>query len=394
MPCCKRILLVGANFYGQGGSEVYTVELALSLRRLGYDVEVLSTLRPGVGECHGFPHTGLAPEDPVEFADYIPRWPQALREHLGRRTTTEDLVICVNPYTLPHVGPYARERRVPWAVIFYGVDAFDLYDSLRDEMAIGGTVISIGDYTAGHIYARVRPAAGPVELLPPPVDTETFFPDPGGDSDREAGEPLVLLTVSRMGRDDWYKGHDVVIDALPYLNQRVEAPIEYWIVGEGELVGRLRAQAAEVGCADQLRFLGFLERQQLVETYRRADVYVMPSCMAKLPDGHSTGEGFGMVFAEAAACGTPSVGLADAGAREAIAEGISGYAVATREEVAPAVLRLLRDEALRRELGRAAAEWAASTFPRRVFDRQLQRILDPLVGPAVSDRRDQRLPRA
>jgi phosphatidylinositol alpha-1,6-mannosyltransferase len=221
-----------------------------------------------------------------------------------------------------------------------------------------------------------------VEILPPPIDTETFSPGPDvGVHDENA--PLVLLTVSRMGAEDWYKGHDVVIDALPLLNDRVDRPIEYWIVGEGALKAQLAARAKEIGCGRQVKFLGSLSQQALVEAYRRADLFVMPSCLARQPDGHSTGEGFGMVFVEAAACGTPAVGLADAGAREAIAHGVSGYVAATPEDIAPTLERLLTEHEFRRDLGKTAARWAAITFSHSVFDRQLDQIVKALIGPAA-----------
>ena len=119
-----------------------------------------------------------------------------------------------------------------------------------------------------------------------------------------------------------YKGHDRVIQALPQLVAAGHDVI-YVVVGEGDDVGRLEALAVETGVADRVRFVGAVNRETLVDVYRAADLFVMPS----------TGEGFGIAFLEAMACGTPAVGLAIAGANDALADGELGAAVAESDLV-------------------------------------------------------------
>jgi phosphatidylinositol alpha-1,6-mannosyltransferase len=57
-------------------------------------------------------------------------------------------------------------------------------------------------------------------------------------------------------------------------------------------------------------FWGVVARERLIEVYRMADLFIMPS----------TGEGFGIAFLEAMACGTPAVGLPFGGSRDALAD--------------------------------------------------------------------------
>jgi len=72
--------------------------------------------------------------------------------------------------------------------------------------------------------------------------------------------------------------------------------------------------------------MGLVSQEVLLEAYRIADLFVMPS----------TGEGFGIAFLEAMASGTPAVGLAVAGEVDAFADGELGIAV--RESELPAAL--------------------------------------------------------
>jgi phosphatidylinositol alpha-1,6-mannosyltransferase len=66
--------------------------------------------------------------------------------------------------------------------------------------------------------------------------------------------------------------------------------------------------ARECQVNEQTRFLGKVPVQDLPDLYRAADLFALPS----------TGEGFGIVFLEAMASGTPAIGLAIGGATDAL----------------------------------------------------------------------------
>jgi phosphatidylinositol alpha-1,6-mannosyltransferase len=126
-----------------------------------------------------------------------------------------------------------------------------------------------------------------------------------------------------------YKGHDRVIAAIPQLVARGH-DVVYVVVGEGDDQPRLAALANKSGVGDRLQFTGAVGRQTVIDAYRAADLFLMPS----------TGEGFGIAFLEAMASGTPTLGLAVAGAREALADGELGIAV-TEEDFPAAIERAL-----------------------------------------------------
>ena len=108
----------------------------------------------------------------------------------------------------------------------------------------------------------------------------------------------MLLTVGRMDSRERYKGHDLVIAALPALVAKGH-DVAYVIIGDGDDRARLENLARDTGMSERVHFLGAVEPERLVEAYRMADLFVMPS----------TGEGFGIAFLEAMACGTPALGL-------------------------------------------------------------------------------------
>jgi phosphatidyl-myo-inositol dimannoside synthase len=178
----------------------------------------------------------------------------------------------------------------------------------------------------------------------------------------------VLLAVERTAACERYQGHDRVIAAIPEL-VRGGHNVFYVIIGKGDDRGRLEQLARKAGVADRVRFLGAVGDQQLAQAYRMADLFVMPS----------TGEGFGIVFLEAMASGTPALGLDAAGARDALANGELGTVIAEGDDFPAAVARLL--EAPRPDPV-ALSKAVRDRFGPAAFRAQLSVAFDRLLNPA------------
>ena len=121
------------------------------------------------------------------------------------------------------------------------------------------------------------------------------------------------MTVSRLAALERYKGHDRIIAALPLIRARCPQVL-YLIAGEGDDRQRLETLAQQSGVAQLVRFTGPISPQELQGIYGLADVFAMPS----------TGEGFGIVFLEAAASGLPIVAGNVDGSVDALADGALG----------------------------------------------------------------------
>jgi phosphatidylinositol alpha-1,6-mannosyltransferase len=143
---------------------------------------------------------------------------------------------------------------------------------------------------------------------------------------------FVLLSVGRLSSAERYKGHDRVIKLLPKLLS-VKPSVNYVISGEGDDLARLEKMCADCGVSHAVTFLGYVPRADLCDLYRAADLFVLPS----------SGEGFGIVFLEAMACGTPALGLGVAGAKDALVDGALGQCP-SYEELEAALLGSLNIE--------------------------------------------------
>ena len=175
----------------------------------------------------------------------------------------------------------------------------------------------------------------------------------------------VILTVGRVSALERYKGHDRIIAALPGIIAFVP-DAAYLIVGSGDDRPRLQQLACEAGVGDRVVFAGHVPDPELPDHFALAHVFAMPS----------TGEGFGIVFIEAAASGLPVVGGNCDGSVDALADGRIGRLV---DPHAPAEIEGAVIDAL---LGRHPVPADSEEVRRFAFARFAAHV-DALVGALV-----------
>jgi glycosyltransferase involved in cell wall biosynthesis len=208
-------------------------------------------------------------------------------------------------------------------------------------------------------------ATGRAELVPPGVDTDLFTP-PASPAQRE---PRVLY-VGRVERTSRWKGLQVLVDAMDRLRATVPG-VRLDIVGDGDDVPALRAQAEQRGVAHLIDWHGRIEHDDLPRLYRRAGVAVLPSL--------TESESFGMTLVEAMASGCPVVGSRTGGIPFVVRDNVDGLLVAPGDPaaLAEALSMVLTDPGRARSLGEAGREAAASRWDwRRQQERTLQIIED------------------
>lgn len=201
---------------------------------------------------------------------------------------------------------------------------FALKSALRRHvLRAARAVVCNSHYTQGLVQALV-PGANTV-VIPPGVDAERFANPQGCDTLRQRlGLPThkrLLLSVSRM---DAYKGHDVVLRALAALPEAVRTQLHYAVAGKGDHLASLKQQATQLGLDGTVTWLGFVSDADLPSLYAASDLFVL--CTREEPQARGV-EGFGMVFLEAQAAGTPVIGTRAGGIPDAIEPGNGGWLV-------------------------------------------------------------------
>jgi len=233
-------------------------------------------------------------------------------------------------------------------------------------------VLAPSKYTAEHVAAVQRVAVEKIRVLPWSLDPQFESLAPGAaKSAAPANFPAgrVVLTVGRWRADERYKGMDTLITALPRLLPRWPE-LQVAMVGDGDDRAWLEDLAEENGVRLHVHFLSGLSYAELAACYGHCEIFALPS----------RGEGFGLVYLEAMACGKPVIGGAHGGAPEVIDDGKTGYLVQHGDAVqlATAMETLLADPALGQEMGRRGKQRVENEFRFSVFAKSFRKILREL----------------
>lgn len=154
------------------------------------------------------------------------------------------------------------------------------------------------------------------------VETD-FYRRPTDEERRQARRRFAIdeatLVAVLPGRMNLNKGHDVAVAAFRTLMaRRPDIDAICLFPGDGDQRGRIEADAVQ-DAKDQalFRFLGFVEREVLRDTYWSADIVLLPSRL----------EGFGLVVAEAMCCGAIVIRTPSGGWQDQVMEGKTGFLV-------------------------------------------------------------------
>lgn len=246
------------------------------------------------------------------------------------RTDNHD-VILVWQIGLLKLLPFLRRENGSKTVLFlHGIEAWKQHDWLtRRLLGKVDLFLTNSDYTWKR-FCELNPSlsARPHETVPLGLPTtlanDTFQPS----------EKPTALIISRLSKDEDYKGHRELIDAWPLvLRQKSDARL--LIAGDGDLRGELEQLVHSRGLDETIEFLGKVSEQTKTDLLKTCRCLVMPS----------QGEGFGLVYLEAMRMGRPClVSTLDAG-REVVNPPEAGLAAARndKDELAAALVRLLSD---------------------------------------------------
>lgn len=183
------------------------------------------------------------------------------------------------------------------------------------------------------------------------------------------GLPIVL-SVARLIPD---KGGADLVRALPHV--QAEAPCRLRLVGAGPEENRLRALAVELGVETSVELPGYLEKGDLANAYNRAAVFALPT---------SHKEGFPLSILEAMAAGLPVVTTRSRGPADHLIEGRNALFVPAGDQsgLAAALVRLLHDADLRREMGAANREKVRDFDPDAVAREYLAALEEVVAASA------------
>jgi D-inositol-3-phosphate glycosyltransferase len=364
-----------------GGMNVYIVETAKRLARLGVEVEIFTRatsselppiveMTPGVLVRHvtAGPFEGLSKEElPSQLCAFTNG---VLRAEAAHPPGYYDLIhshywmsgqvgwLARERWGVPHVHTAHTLAKVKNRLLAAGDRPEPKARVIGEEQVIAESdrLVANTRFEAHDLITCYDADPSRTAVVQPGVDLGRFRP--GRAARRRLGLPERGFVVSFVGRIQPLKGPDVLISALAALRQRDPSlPVTVVICGgpSGSGLDRPTALielASSLGVSDAVRFLPPQTGDDLAALYRASDLVAVPSY----------NESFGLVALEAQACGTPVVAAAVGGLVTAVRDGISGMLVDGHDpqDWARVLHGLLAAPAFRRELAAGAVAHAAN----------------------------------
>lgn len=255
------------------------------------------------------------------------------------------VILSAHIVTGPAAVALARTLRRPVVQYVYAQEITRRSRLARTVLGHSDAIVAISRYSR-ELTERAGGHGERIRVVHPGVDSEPTQPAPALD-----GSSIVV--VARL--TERYKGHDMLLRALPLVRKRVPAA-NLQIVGSGPLRPELERLARELGVEPAVTFHGSVTDERRDAILDEATVFAMPSRIE--PGG--AGEGFGIVYVEAGARGLPVVAGNAGGALDAVVDGETGLLVDPErpDAIATALVELLHDRERARAMGRAGWEHA------------------------------------
>lgn len=287
-------------------------------------------------------------------------------ENAARNHLDHDIVIVHDPQPLPLIQHY--RKKAPWIWRCH-VDLSSpnevLWQYLRPLIErYDAVVVSLPEYAQKLDVPQrfIMPAINPFSTTNKDLSEAEI-------TERLAHYqiPSDLPLVVQVSRFDKWKDPQGVIDAFRIARKQVDCTLV--LVGnvatddpEGQEIFESLCKCGE----ERIRILSVQDSALVNALQRRAAVVLQKSIR----------EGFGLTVAEAMWKGTPVIGGSVGGIRHQIVDGQNGFLVASVEQAAERIVQLVKDEKLRKELGRKARETVAQKF---LLTRLMEEWLD-LIG--------------
>jgi len=225
-----------------------------------------------------------------------------------------------------------REEFERWGAPFFGIDPRVI---AREEAEYAAAnIITVPSEFALRSFASCGLSAVKLRKVPYGVNLQRFKPD--GHPDRNVFDVLTIGQIS------FQKGFPYLLEAFRKLKHprkrlivigSMQPEIERWLVGK-DLAG--------------VEFRGVVSQTELASVISRCHVMVLASVQ----------DGFGLVLAEAMACGCPVIATEHTGGPDLIMNGVEGFVVPIRDAnvIAERLERLAQDDGLRARMSGAALE--------------------------------------
>jgi len=319
-----------------GGMNVYVLELAKQLARLGHFVDVFTRSSAPenppivhVSERFRVMHIVAGPQGSLQkksLTQYIPEFIGRVNLFCRSELLQYDILHC-HYYMSGIAGIELQktlsppDKKLPIFLTFHTLalmknlvargeletEDHSRIDAELELVKAATMIIAPSESDASYLEYLYEAEPSHITVIPPGVDTEVFRPVAKADARKVVGAKIDEKIVMFVGRIEPLKGIDMLMYAIKVVNRdEPDLPLKLYIVG-GDISQNISMWSAELKKLEKLRkllripdvvkFVGQKPQHELVNYYNAADVVVMPSHY----------ESFGMTALEAMTCGVPVI---------------------------------------------------------------------------------------
>ncbi len=376
-----KILMISMDFPpNPGGIAVFLHHLADGLARQGHSVTVLTkevSNEDGPALETAYAMQRYTPSAMLSSLALARRIWQQCRENkpnvifLGHVVSTLGLGVIL----------LGRLFNIPYVVLSHGSDLGHARVSRIDAWSVKAVLNNAALVMPNSEYTRqeiTRQGYHPrhVANLTPGVDATLFHPQYNAALVRNKygiNNKNIMLSVGRLVP---IKNHLNVLRALPKVLEKMP-DITYLIVGEGETLQEIKEEVQRLKLNSNVIVAGAIPNKSLPLFYCANTLFIMPSRPMQ-----ERCESFGIVFAEAGACGKPVIGGRSGGMNDAVIDGVTGLLVDPLDvaEIAGAIIRILTDHAYALQLGENGRKRAVEDLGWEHVVMKLEDYLINVVG--------------
>lgn len=229
-------------------------------------------------------------------------------------------------------------------VICHGIEVFEPVSGIQKKLLQkADRILAVSSFTKNKLIELQQLPAEKISVFPNTLDPHFQLPaefsKPTYLQKRYglSGQEKVIFTLTRLNCEEGYKGYDKVISILPQLIKS-GLSFKYILAGKADDAEKKRMQKliSARGLEEYVLMPGFIADEEVSAHYLLADVFVMPS----------KGEGFGIVYLEAMACGLPVIAGNKDGSTEALQFGELGTLIDpdNEEELQKAIIYVLQQK--------------------------------------------------
>lgn len=318
------------------GTEIATYYMAEHLAQRGHEVHVITSLDEGL------------PEESYEKGFYIHRLPKIKIRFVGAFTFWADIVRTIRKVSPDIVHAQSlgtgvpallskKILKIPYTVWGQGSDVYlpEWFTKLTSKSIIKNSDSAIA-LTENMKRAMQAIYDHDIAIVPNGIDLKEYTSELPVQNVEGSRKRILFV-----GRLHPVKGAHYLLGAMSTVHRELpEAKLV--LVGDGEEREHLETLTDNLGIRECVEFAGRVPHERVQDYMNQAEVFVISSLS----------EGFPVTILEAMACGLPVVATRVGGVPDIIEDGANGCLIDTKdqEQIAEAVLKLLQDEQLWKEM--------------------------------------------